>query len=295
MGLALGGGAARGLAHLGVLEVLEEAHIPIDLIAGTSFGALCGGVYAHTLRAEALLSQTRSFITSDLYRGLTVHLFHTPKAPSFLDGVWRAIRKGITLGGGLRRLSFIGDEEYRSVIDALIPDLAIEELSIPFAATAVDLLSTEEVVFRRGSLRKAVMASAAIPGLFPPQAYKDMLLVDGSWADCVPVEPARELGADIVIAVDVAPDAEETAELRMGLEVAWLANSITRSILKRRQLKGADVLITPRVESIHWADFSVLEAARELGREAALRALPQIQELLKVPEKKRSWWRRSRG
>lgn len=293
LGLALGGGAARGLAHLGVLEVFEEAKLPVDVIAGTSFGALCGGVYTFERSAQRLIEQTRAFMGSEIYRRLTVHLFSAPEPEaSFLDGAWRTIRKGVTVGGGLNRLSIISDEEYRTVIDALVPDVAIEELPLPFAATAVDLRRSAEVVFTSGSLRRAVMASAAIPGLFPPQVRGRELLVDGSWADCVPVEPARALGADIVIAVDVAPEREEMPDMRRSLEVAWIANGVTRSILKHRQLKLADLVLTPKVETVHWADFSVFDRAHQLGREAAERALPEIEALLRASQPKpKGWWR----
>jgi NTE family protein len=297
IGLALGGGAARGLAHLGVLEVLEEAKIPIFGIAGTSFGALCGGIYGNLRSARALVERAQAFTTSELFRRLKVHLFNAPAEASLVGGAWRTIRMGVTVGGGLNRLSIIDDEEYRTVIDSLVPDVAIEELSLPFAAIATDLRASAEVIFTSGSLRRAVMASAAIPGLFPPQVRERALLVDGSWADCVPVGPARALGVDIVVAVDVAPEQEDQAELRRSLEVAWVANTVTRSILKKQQLKLAEVVITPRVEAIHWADFSAFEPARRLGREAAEKALPQIEALLRQgsererPPKRKGWWR----
>jgi NTE family protein len=291
LGLALGGGAARGLAHLGILEVLDEAKIPIACIAGTSFGALCGGVYAYERSGHTLTEKTRAFIHSSLYHKMTVHLFQPKQIEtSFLDGVWRTMKQSAAIGGGLNRSSVISNDEYRSVIDALIPDVSIEELSLPFAATAVDLRSSAEVIFRKGSLRRAVMASAAIPGLFPPQAREKSVLVDGSWADCVPVEPAKELGADVVVAVDVTSEIDEVGDLSRSLEIAWVANNMTRTILKNRQLKLADLLIRPKVDKIHWADFSQFDEARQQGRLAAQEALPKIQALLEDPPKKKTWF-----
>jgi NTE family protein len=208
---------------------------------------------------------------------------------SFLDGIWRTMKQGAAIGGGLGRSSVITQEEYSTLMDALIPDVAIEELSLPFAATAVDLKTSSEVVFRRGSLRRAVMASAAIPGLFPPQTKDKAFLVDGSWADCVPVEPARDLGGEVVVAVDVTAEADDIGDPSRSLEIAWIANNITRTILKNRQLKLADLLIRPKVDKIHWADFSKLEEARQIGRTAAEEALPKIIALLE-DKKKKKWF-----
>ena len=288
LGLALGGGAARGLAHLGILEVLDEAKIPISSIAGTSFGALCGGVYCYERSGHALTERTKAFVHSPLYHKLTVHLFQPKQIDtSFLDGVWRAVKQSAAIGGGLNRSSVITNDEYRTVIDALIPDVSIEELSLPFVATAVDLRSSAEVLFTKGSLRRAVMASAAIPGLFPPQMRDKAVFVDGSWADCVPVEPVKELGAEVVVAVDVTAEVDAVGDLSRSLEIAWVANNMTRTILKNRQLKLADLLIRPKVDKIHWADFSKLDEARQQGRLAAQEALPKIQALLEEPKKKK--------
>ena len=178
VGLALGSGAARGLAHIGTIKVLEKNKIPIDIIAGSSMGALIGGAYASGLKVE-----TMEEIATNVDWKLTAKMFSpTVSFSGFIDG---------------KRISdFLGH---------IIGNKNIEDLDIRFACVATDILSGEEIVIDQGSLIEAIRASISIPVFFTPVKHKDSFLVDGGIVNPVPVDLARRLGADTVIAVNVIP------------------------------------------------------------------------------------------
>jgi len=178
VGLALGSGAARGLAHIGAIKVLKKNKIPIDIIAGSSMGALIGGAYASGLKVE-----TMEEIATNVDWKLTAKMFSpTVSFSGFIDG---------------KRISdFLGH---------IIGNKNIEDLDIRFACVATDIFSGEEIVIDQGSLIEAIRASISIPVFFTPVKHKDSFLVDGGIVNPVPVDLARRLGADTVIAVNVIP------------------------------------------------------------------------------------------
>ena len=178
VGLALGEGAARGLAHIGVLQVLHNAKIRIEYIAGTSAGALVGGLYAAGLSPEVM----KRLVTRDRFKTLNKIFM-----PTFPHG---------GLFDGKRVSDFIG---------TIVGERTIEELKIPFAAVATDFITGDEVILRSGLLKEAIRASTCIPGVFSPPWLGDHLLCDGALVNPVPVDVVRKMGADIVIAVNLTP------------------------------------------------------------------------------------------
>jgi NTE family protein len=282
VGLALGGGAARGLAHIGVIKVLEREKIPIDVIAGTSIGALVGGVYAVLRDAACMEERFRRFVNSKEFKrdefDFLMESKHTK--PGILYSVSSLLRKGIFYSMSVAKTSFISAEHFAHNINSLLDDLPIEQTSIPFAPLAVDIETADEVMFTRGSLRRAVAASCAIPGLLPPIEIGGRRLIDGGWIHKVPVLPAYQLGADMTIGVDISKEIDDTRALRKGFDIMVRANAIKGEALKRMQCAFADVLIEPDVAHIHWADFSALDEAIEAGARAAEAVVPEIQRLL---------------
>jgi len=178
LGLALGAGSARGLAHIGVLKVLAEANVPIKAIAGTSAGALVGGLFAAGVTAEEL----ERVLVNEKYKILSKVFVPTFPRGGLFDG---------------RRVS----EFVRLFTD----DVQIEDLKIPFAAVATDFMTGEEVVIRQGSLAEAIRASTCLPGVFTPPRLSGRILCDGGLVNPVPVDVCRSLGADFVVAVNVNP------------------------------------------------------------------------------------------
>ena len=252
IGLALGGGFARGIAHLGVLRVFEENAIPIDLLAGTSIGALVGAAYASGATLDELERQ-----------GMLTH---------FRDfGRWTISRMGMAtnerLEGFLRRFTTIH---------------TFEEMKIPFGIVATDLLTGETVCFTKGEVGPPLRASCAYPGLFIPVEYDGRMLVDGFLTEHVPTESLRGMGADVVIAVHLDPG-QPDQKPKNTIEVIGRSFSIIQEQTPPRWLRYADVILQPVVKDIHWDDFQKTPQLVEAGAETARAALPEIKAALKRP------------
>lgn len=236
VGLALGSGGARGAAHVGVLKVLEREGIKISAIAGASIGAMVGGAYAAGLPLSRIEEEWLTTSRTKLLRSFL---------PTFP-------RTGLSSGAGLRRY-----------LREILGDVRIEELPIPFAAVATDLDTGEAVVLRSGPLVDAIRASTAIPGVFQPVHWEGRLLVDGGMVEPLPVRICRELGADVVVAVDTNPAPRPTTpEVRRPW--AALSRTLRQGLLHRP-----------------WVPASLTEVLDEYSRErSALRPLPGIFEIL---------------
>ena len=262
VGLVLGGGAARGIAHVGVLQALEENGIYPAVIAGTSVGALVGGLYAAGVSSMRLATIVRDLKWLDL---VSVRL----PAISWSDPA-RTIPMGMV---DLDRLMEWIDQVVGSPVD-------IQQLNLPFAAVATDLLSGEIVVMNEGPLAEAIRASCSVPGVFTPYHRNGRLLVDGVVVNNLPVSVAQDLGADYVIAVDLLPllgDAQ--AEPRNVVELSMTALfMLARATQIEQEL--ADILIVPEITHVNLADLSAGEVLLEAGKRAAEAAIPRIQAAL---------------
>lgn len=264
LGLALSGGAARGLAHVGVIEVLERENIRIDVVTGTSMGAIVGAAYARGASAAELKAYALDLTWPNLVR-----LFDF--SPLKTSGI-----------SGTRRI--------REKLREIIGDVTFSELKRPFACVATDLMSGEEVVFTRGSVLDAVLASMSLPLVFKVPRLGRRYLVDGGLCDPLPVNPARALGADKVIAVNVLKNLGLTpsaAEPRRRLpknapnffQVANQVVYIASAHLAAACLKEADAAVEPDMTGIHLADFGLAAEAITRGASAAVASLPVIREI----------------
>jgi NTE family protein len=189
------------------------------------------------------------------------------------------IRKGYFWGVTATKSAFIGEKEYQDLIYPLIPNITIEQTKIPFSCVATDIRNGKRFMYTNGSLRTAISASCALPGIFPPVADKDMLLVDGGWVERVPVLCARDMGADIVIAVDVSSDVA-TFEDKSGLDIVLRADAVSRIYLNEILVRDADIVIHPAVGDTHWADFSNTKEMYKQGETAALEKLMTIRSVI---------------
>lgn len=285
VGLALGGGGARGIAHIGVLKVLEAEGIHLHMIAGTSFGSIVGAMYAQNPAIASLQKKVVAFLKSATFRRTKIFFikrhYEEKKNKSFMTNLRAYLQKGIFFGISLQRTSFISEDVFLSQMAQLLEDKNIEETVIPFVAVATDLTNAAEVVLSKGSIRRAVAASCAIPGVLPPIHLNGAQLVDGGWVNQVPVAPLRSLGVDVVIAVNISEEVEPGDNVfDSGLDVVLRANEITRCILSRKQLSHVDFSIRPEIGDIHWSDFGRYDEAIAKGEEAARAALKPLKQLL---------------
>ena len=193
IGLVLGGGGARGLAHVGVIEVLEQENIPIDFITGSSMGALIGGVYAQNPNATLLREKVENFIKGPKFKELGVDNFRQKeiKDPDdIISQLAREVKRRIVINLAAHRKSLLKFERLTLAVENLLEDSEIENCKIPFACVAADLVSGEEVIFKSSSIRKAVEGSSAIPGFIQPVEYNGHQLIDGSIINNFPIQPA---------------------------------------------------------------------------------------------------------
>lgn len=267
VGLALSSGGARGIAHIGVIQALEKANIPIDMIAGTSAGSLFGGLYATGKTAAEVAEFAKNLIKLiDLKSGLWDPRFSLP---------WNGLIKG---NATLKYLS-------KQFSNATFADT-----KIPFYVVAADVLSGEEIVFEEGPIAEAVRASIGMIGIFSPYQLNGHYLIDGGAVNPVPASILVEKGADFIIASSVIPSIEEerargqAAPRRqekpsfLGVLSSMMA-IMEREIVKTR-MSGVDVLIKPKVEILTAMDYDEAEVFLKLGREATEKELPLLQKLL---------------
>jgi NTE family protein len=283
VGLALGGGAARGLAHVGVLRELERAEIPIDVIVGTSMGAIIGGAYAADPNALELEHRVRDVLSSDEFRKNRLNFLRETKSErgGLLFSVANLVRKGIFYGVSTVRPSFLSAEAFAGSMAAILPETDIEHLPIRFGAVALDIEAAHEVVICHGDLRRAARASSAIPGILPPVAFDGRVLIDGGWVDKIPVLPAYKLGADVVVAVDITADVDNGRGYGRGVDIMVRANSIKDATFVAHLRRLAQIVIDPDVKKVHWADFGAYDRCIAAGAAAARDAVPRIRQLLR--------------
>ncbi|RMF57200.1 MAG: hypothetical protein D6743_19280 [Calditrichaeota bacterium] len=293
IGLALGGGGARGCAHIGVLKVLEREGIDVGLIAGTSIGAVVGAIYAKTGDASCVEERFSQFLKSEEYRKSGLDLFKRREpVENFFGQVATYIRERVVVNLAQSKTSLVGGERLQRAMNFLIPEGRVEETVIPFFPVASNSLNGQPVVFEEGDMRSAVSASSCIPGFLPPFEVHGRLLVDGSVVCPTPVEPARDHGAELVIAVDVGQQLNDNPKLDNVVDVIFQTNHMTARHFNLHLLKQADVVIRPNVGLVHWSEFKLLHYMIEEGERATEAILPQIRKAI---QRKRGLWGRLRA
>lgn len=282
LGLSLGGGAARGYAHIGILEVLEKENIIPDYICGTSMGAVIGGLYSYFGNTEKLKNHLINYFEKNDTMHKIMHkniVKEEIKGERIWDNIITFVKKGVMYGKTITSKSLVSEDLYVDAFEKLIPDVLIEDLKIPFSAVVTELINGDELIVTKGSLRKALMASSAIPGVYPPIFVDNMILVDGGWTDKTPVNPCRQMGASEVIGVCVSRELDDTNDFQMGMDIIIRANAVTTNKLAALQKQSAEAILNPAVSNIHWADFSALEEGINAGIQCAEENLEKIKKL----------------
>lgn len=288
--MALGGGAARGVAHAGVLLELEKAGIPIDIIVGTSIGAVIGGMYAISPNADDVRAKLLGFFNSRDFQALRVDFTASTRSEErrgILRKLAHTMRKSIFFGISITHLSYLSQEALEKEISLLIPEMEFSQTNLPFSCAATDLNNNDVYYFSEGPMRRAIVASCSIPGIFPPVEYDGRQLIDGGWAVQSPVRRVKEMGADFVIAVQIDTEGDEELEMKNGLDVVLFGNRTTRRTLARIQLEEADWVIRPNICDIHWADFERAAECLEYGANETVSTIPALKSKLRSKRLKR--------
>ena len=293
--VALGGGGARGLAHLGAMELIGEltgdligeSGFRTERIVGVSMGSLVGAMCAVDPDIRRVQAKAIDLLHSPIFREKCAALVGPASRLANGEGssdysVWYEswfgrVRETVARTRRLRRAltgpSLMCDNLLRDAIEYLLPDIDISETAIPLSIVTADLLSGHRVVLEKGSLREAVVASTSIPGFFPPVQWGDCLLTDVGVLDSLPVTVARSYASDLVIGVDVGNDHSAVSSCDTAIEVMMRMDEIGERIIRREMMKAADCVIRPSVGSRVWFDFSQPEELIDEGRRAARRDL----------------------
>jgi NTE family protein len=255
IGLALGGGAARGFAHIGVIKALEAQGIFPDIVVGTSAGSLVGALYAAGNNGYALQKMALEMDEAAI-SDWSVPLF--AKASGVFKG-----------------------EALQNYVNKSVGNLPIEKFKLPFGAVAADLNSGLPILFGRGNAGLAVRASSAVPGVFQPVRIGDHAYVDGGLVSPVPVRFAREMGADFVIAVNISTQPDVQAA-QSSVDVVLQTFAIMGQSINRVELKDADIVIVPKLGSMKGNDFAGRNLAILAGEQATTLVLPDLREKLRA-------------
>ena len=253
IGLALGGGAAKGFAHVGVIAVLEEAGLRPDYVVGTSAGSLVAALYASG-KSSAELQKTAMSM----------------EEAAITDWMLPLVGRGVFRGDALGRF-----------VNESVGGRLIEDMRIPLGVVATDLGNGQAVLFRRGDTGTAVRASSAVPAVFVPVKINGRDYVDGGLVAPVPVRYARQMGAELVIAVDIST-APEDSPTKDTLQILLQTFSIMGKSINQHELREADIVVRPSLVGLKSADFSARQRAIDAGRAAMLAALPALRARLQT-------------
>jgi len=258
LGLALGGGFARGMVHIGVLKVLEEAGIPITAIAGTSAGAIVGASYCSGLSSTELAEIGRRLRFRDFAR-------------------WTLERGG-----------FCNNDRMGLFLSRICPCKEFSELRIPLAVIATELASGRPAIFRSGSLSEAVRASCAYPGIFTPVAIHGKLYVDGMLSYEVPTTPLKQMGVDRVLGVHLRSHWNGQEAPRHFFDVIGQCFAIAQVRMSLQWEHDADLLLHPNVDGFSYDDFERTDELIAIGEQSMRAALPELKKILRVADRKAS-------
>jgi NTE family protein len=289
--LALGGGGARGVAHLGVIEEVLRFGWDVGRVIGISIGSLAGAMYAFDPEIDVVQRRALDYLLSPEFSRKQQELIQAKPLDGASGGMFswyhhvvEYLQAHQKLTRAITRRSLLPGELLEEVCSHLLPDADIADAEIPLGIVAVDLHTGEPVVLERGPLRIAVQASASLPGIFPPVELDGKLLCDLGVIASLPARIARTFGSSPIIAVDVASQLRP-ANCATALDVLMRMVEIGEWMFREELSAAADILIAPDVGDIHWADFSKSDSLIEIGRAAARTVLPGFRP-------RRPWFRR---
>lgn len=292
LGIALGGGGVRGLAHIGVLKALEDGGIPISCITGSSVGAVVGAAYAQTPNADILLERFRKTLNEfKFYKD--VEEACKSECENIQENFWgqvsRKVKQRIVINLARSKDELFPAEPMTEVINALIEAGSIKDTGIPIGIVAMDLHTGEPIIMTNGNIREAVIASSSVTGYIRPVELEGYLLTDGGAIAPIPIEFLPAIGAEITVGVDITCTKCFPMTDCNVVDVVLQADLHRAKKMSELMIDLADIKIQPNVGDIHWSQFSRFEECLEAGMEAGKAAIPKIKKVLGRPKKKR-WW-----
>jgi len=293
LGLALGEGGARGLAHIGVLQALQDHGIRVDHIAGTSIGAVVGAMYAETLDAYEVQERFEELAEQEGhygYLGLKRFALGGKREASFWDMIGAKIMGTLALNLAQTRRGLLKVERLERTLEGLLHIRHFSECLIPFVALATDISWGRETPLCTGNLLRAVTASAAIPGFFTPVDHDGLSLSDGAICCPLPVPYAEHAEDAVIMGVAVPTGLERKTEPENAIDIMLRAQEVNMHYFTFRLMERANVALYPDIGDVQWHEMDRIREMVQAGREAAEAALPELREKLE----RRSGWRRLR-
>ena len=276
LGLALGGGGSRGVAHIGVLQALHSLGISPDVIAGTSSGSTIGAMYAATLDPFWIENRFRKFMETDLFfKFRSGSLIDGRNEETFLEKVTTKVKQHYMVVLGLNKSYVASREVIKKAVDYLVPCDEFSELKIPMEIVAVDIQSGEEIIYHKGNLKESIIQSSSIPGFFEPTIKNEKIIVDGGVASPIPIETLKDK-VSTIMAVDITNNKLKPLQSPNMIEIMRRSDIITSLKLKAKLSSEADILVKPNVAGIHWSDFKNFDKLLHSGKSAMEKVLNKL-------------------
>ena len=280
--IALGGGGARALAHIGVLKILEENNIKFDYITGTSMGSIIGALYAMEETPEKIEKTLKNYFFNILFSKMNMQKMQDENQVTSARSLIRKAREFVKYGSQEGGNAFLSHSILEDLVNTVVPDMDIADTKIPFACVATDITNGKEKIFTKGSLRRIVLASASIPGVFPPVNIDNIWYTDGAHVNVTPVTVAKMFGADFVLASDVKSKLKTLETLPTNSkDIMNRCNFIASHLFYEILIKQADVVIEPNIKQISWSEFNKFNLMVNEGKKAAETKITEIKNKLK--------------
>ncbi len=280
LGLALGGGGARGAAHIGVLQELHQAGIKIDAVAGASAGSLIGAMYAYSLDPFWIEEQFRKNMALNPFTNVGPKRFLNGRNPgSVLDQIAKKVYDHFQMMMSLNRKSIIKRQLLQDAISFLMPATTFDDLKIPLKVVSTDLETCEDIIHERGDLVEALVQSCSIPGFVAPTEQDNRVIVDGGVGMPIPVPVLKE-DCVLTVAVDISQYTLEKLGKTNMISITQRAEIITSNRLKSKLAQDADFVIQPDTLGIHWSDFGQFDALMEKGKQAVSGSIQQLKTII---------------
>ena len=284
MTLALGGGGARGVAHLGVIEILLDAEFSIERVIGVSSGSLASALYAFGADIDAAQSKVLQYLMSPSFQKHQQVLFGAAPAEaddaggmfSWYNRIQSYLRANSLFNRVITQPGLLPGVVLHDVVDNILPDADIADADIPLSIVAIDLLSGHQVMLEKGPVRDAVRASCSLPGIFPPVEFNEMLLCDVGTFYSLPTPLAKAYSPTNLVAVEVNSALAPVEQCDTALDVLVRMEELAENIFRKRGREAADFVIQPKVGGIEWFDFSCPDRVIDLGRKAGRNAIGKL-------------------